>query len=384
MSTHWLRIASLVAVLLPGVSLAQSLPALKLTRELRIDAVEHDLSPIAFLAVAPNGTIVVTQQQDRNLRYFDASGKSLGTFGRQGQGPGEFMNVGRTSWVADTLVVFDGMNRRLTLIAPERKLVRTVPLTITISLRPRPGGDTPPAQFPALPMSLTVDGSMIVSPRVLEGSPVPDWPGGAREGSPLVRVDASGVVQNVVAWRPEISCAVPFDAGAGIGSGYASIPFCAALQIDYAADGARVALSWVESGSRPQFRLAVFRVNGDTLFNRTHAYQPVTITKGAKDTAMAQRSRNPQMREALAKVQLPESYPPLARLLIGTDETMWLEFTTVAGERTWHMLDGRGTPIAQLKVPRNLRIMVATRSNVWAIETDGDDLQHPVRYGISR
>jgi hypothetical protein len=379
----YLRVATAMS-LAPGASaLTQEPPTLKLVRDLRIDAAGNDLSPINFLAVAPNGTIIVTQQQDRNLRYFDASGNSLGTFGRQGQGPGEFMNVGRTMWIADTLAVYDGMNRRLTLISPDRKFIRTVSLQVTISLRPKPGVDTP-AQFSAQPLSLAADGSMIVSPFIREGTPVADWPGGVKEGSPLVRADASGVVQNVVAWRPEIDCSIPFDAGAGMGSGFVAIPFCANLQFDYAADGARVALSWVEPGARPQFRVAAFRANGDTLFNRIYAYQLARIPKAEKDSVVAARSRNPQMRAALEKAQLPDNYPPLSRVMLGADETTWLELTTREGERTWQMLDARGTQAAQLKVPRNLRIMVATRSTIWATETDDDGLQHVVRFRLIR
>ena len=90
------------------------------------------------------------------------------------------------------------------------------------------------------------------------------------------------------------------------------------------------------------------------------------------------------MREALAKAQLPENYPPLSRVMLGADETTWLELTTREGERTWRMLDARGTPSAQLKVPRNLRIIVATRSTIWATETDDDGLQHVVRFRVTR
>jgi len=385
MKPFQLWLARLATVALVPVQLnAQEPPALKLVRELRIDAAANDLSPISSLAIAPNGTIVVNQQQDRHLRYFDASGKSLGTFGRQGQGPGEFMNVGRTMWVADTLAVYDGMNRRLTLISPDRKFIRTVSLQLTISLPTKPGVDAPPAHFSATPSSLAADGSMIVSPFIREGSPVPDWPGGAKAGSPLVRVDASGVVQNVVAWRPEIDCSVPFDAGGGMGTGFVAIPFCANLQFDYAADGGRVVLSWVEPGARPEFRVVAFRANGDTLFNRIYPYQPLSIPKAEKDSVVAARSRNPQFREALAKAKLRENYPPLSRLVLGADETTWLELTTREAERTWQMLDARGAQAAQLKVPRNLRIIVATRSTIWATETDEDGLQHVVRFRVTR
>ena len=182
MSTRWWRFVSLVAVLQPSASPAQSLPELRLMRELRIDAVEHDLSPIAFLAVAPSGTMVVAQQQDRNLRYFDVSGKSLGTFGRQGQGPGESQHVGLLTWIGDTLVVSDRRQYRFTLISPDRKLVRTVPW-LTILTVPLPPELHAPSARVVIPELLLGDRSQIVSASMNRLSMAPNVPSRPEEPS---------------------------------------------------------------------------------------------------------------------------------------------------------------------------------------------------------
>jgi hypothetical protein len=374
-----LTTAALALVVHPG--LAQEPPTLRLTRDLRIDANDHDLSPVTFVAVAPNGSIAVNQQQDRHIRFFDATGKSLGKVGRSGQGPGEFMILGRMFWLNDTLVVVDGSTRRYTLIAPDRQFVRTVSTQVSMSMRPGASADTP--RYPGTPFTLGTDGSFVLSVRIPAGSPAPPWPGGAKEGSPLVRVDSAGVFRNIIAWRPEIDCSAPFDAGRG-GQGFAAIPFCPMLLQEFSPDGSRVALSWVEQGNQPAYRIAVFRVNGDTVFNRRFAYRPVRISQAVKDSVVASRSRNPQIAQALAKVQLPETYPPVTRFLLGADETTWIEFPQPDGDRKWEVLDARGTPIAELKVPRNVRIMVASRASVWAVETDDDGLQHVVRFRVSR
>lgn len=368
-------------VMFPPTPGAQEPPTLRLTRELKIDAGEHDLSPITFVAVAPNGTIVVNQQQDRQLRYFDAAGKSLGSFGRNGQGPGEFMMLGRMVWLADTLAVNDGNTRRFTLISPSREFVRTVSTQVSMSIRPNPAADAP--RFNGVPFNLVADGSFVLSVPIRDGVPQPPWPGGAKGGSPLVWVDSTGVFRNIIAWRPEIDCTVPFDAGRG-GRGFAAIPFCPMLLQEFSADGGRVGLSWVEPGDRPSYRVAVFRVNGDTVFNRSFAFRPLRISQAVKDSTVAARSRNPQLAQALQNATLPETYPPVARFLLGADETTWIELTEPEGDRTWNVLDGRGTPIAEVKVPRNVRVMVASRAAIWAIETDDDGLQHVVRYRVSR
>ena len=360
---------------------AQEPPTLKMVRDLRIDGAEQDLSPITFLAVAPNGAMAIAQNQDGLVRFFDARGVALGTFGRKGQGPGEFGTVGRFTWIADTLVVADLNARRFTLISPDRKLVRTV-LWPTITMA-APSGAQPPRFVSPLTYARYSDGSFLVSASLAEGSPVPDWPGGAKPGSPLVRVDSTGVVQRLIAWRPETECVAPFDAGRG-GRGFASIPFCAMVILDVAANGDRFAFTWVEHGGRPAYRVAVFRANGDTVFNRSYTYEAVPITKAAKDSAVAFRSRNPQIASALANAKLPDTHPPLLRILPGRDDTIWLELNQLSGDRVWTALDARGNPFGRIALPRNTRLMVASRETIWAIEADADGLESVVRFRVTR
>ena len=91
------------AILLPAlfatVVHAQQPRTWRTTRDLRIDANAHDLSPIDWISVAPDGAIVFNQPQDSLLRFFDAQGKSLGTFGRGGAGPSEFRIMAAHGWI---------------------------------------------------------------------------------------------------------------------------------------------------------------------------------------------------------------------------------------------------------------------------------------------
>jgi hypothetical protein len=361
---------------------AQAVPEMRLTRDLRIDAAEHDLSTVSFLGVAPNGTIAVAQNQDGLVRFFDARGTALGSFGRKGQGPGEFGTVGRFTWIGDTLVVSDISTRRFTLISPDRKLVRTVPWLATITMAGKLASE-PPRFRPPLTYARYAGGDFLVSASLMEGSSPPEWPGGEKTGLPLVRVDSVGAFRRVIAWRPDIQCTVPFDAGRG-GQGLAAVPFCATLMQDVSPNGDRFVLSWVERGTRPTFRVVAYRANGDTAFNRTYVYETVTISKAEKDSAVAVRSRNPQLASAMERATLPETHPPLARVLPGRDETVWLELNRRSGERIWQVLDARGTLVGSVVVPRNIRFLVASRETVWAIETDADDLQHIVRFRVGR
>jgi hypothetical protein len=61
----------------------------------------------------PEGSIYVVDSGAKNIKKFDAQGKFLKTFGREGQGPGEFGGLYYSTFAKDRLVVWDSGNRRL-------------------------------------------------------------------------------------------------------------------------------------------------------------------------------------------------------------------------------------------------------------------------------
>jgi hypothetical protein len=71
-------------------------------------------------------------------------------------------------------------------------------------------------------------------------------------------------------------------------------------------------------------------------------------------------------------------------VVLGRDDTVWLERFSISGDREWLMLDGQGSVTGRVTVPRGIALAVASRDQVWAIETDDDGLQHIVRYRVSR
>lgn len=108
-----------------------------LHEELRIDGYAEDLVPIGAVAVSDDGTIALAQTQDAMVRLFTPAGEFLGGFGGRGEGPGEFMNLTRLGWLAETLWVYDPAQLRFTFISPTLELGRTV-TNIAPTARPAP------------------------------------------------------------------------------------------------------------------------------------------------------------------------------------------------------------------------------------------------------
>jgi hypothetical protein len=387
------RVLCILAVVSAGYRAvpAQSPPQVRLARELRIDAAQHDLTVVyppggvpGGLAVAPNGTIAVSQNQDGLIRFFDAQGNALGAFGRKGQGPGEFQRIGALTWAGDTLIVSDGTTRRYTLVSPDRTLVRSIAWPTTITAPARAGGEAPRVRT-SFPRARYADGSLLLPAPLATGSPTPDWPGGEKAGIPFIRVDSTGAFQRLIAWSLRAQCEASFDAGNGPGSGGFLIPFCHQTIEEVSPDATLLVL--VSKGTeRPSvFHVSGFRPNGDAVFSQSLTFQPVAIPKSVVDSARAARARGTQgQKDAAAKMLIPETYPPFSRLIIGRDESIWIESYGPGAERFWYVLDNRGTVSGRATAPRNVQLIVVSRTAVWGIETDDDGLQHIVRFRVSR
>lgn len=344
--------------------------------DLRIDAIEHDLSPISGIVVSPNGTIALAQPQDGVIRFFDRNGKPIGRFGRKGFGPGEFGSLTRMGLLHDTVYAFDVAARRLTLIAPNQTLVRTISTSINLSNYRTTNGN---AHFPVLPLAVDSNGSFLGLMTVSEQSSTVDVPTGVKNGWHVIRMDSTGAFRNNVTWQPGLEACTARFGSPGRG-GIVTIPFCPLPQIAVAPNAKMVVVASAEPGEKPLFGVVGARPNGDTLFQRTFAYTPAPIASSTRDSVVGLLTRNPNYAAALAKVRIPESYPPIAHIIVGTDDTAWIEIATSVGKRRWLVLDVAGNVLGAVYVQRNVRISAVSRNAMWAIEADEDGLEHVVRY----
>lgn len=77
---------------------------------------EYQLHDVEHITQLSDGTIVAANAGSDELRFYDARGRHLRSAGRSGSGPGEFEAIDYLRRLnGDTLLVFDGRNRRITL-----------------------------------------------------------------------------------------------------------------------------------------------------------------------------------------------------------------------------------------------------------------------------
>ena len=65
------------------------------------------------VALGPGGAVFVADGLNREIRVFGPEGEHLRTFGRQGEGPGEFGSLNSVAWVGDKLLALDFGNGRV-------------------------------------------------------------------------------------------------------------------------------------------------------------------------------------------------------------------------------------------------------------------------------
>ena len=68
-----------------------------------------------------NGDILVANRGSFQLRWYDARGRFVRSFGRRGQGPGEFRSLYVFNGAGDTVLVHDNTNRRVSRVSPDGK-----------------------------------------------------------------------------------------------------------------------------------------------------------------------------------------------------------------------------------------------------------------------
>ncbi len=98
------------------------------------------LHQVSDAVVLPDGRIVVANSGTNELRVFDGAGVHLATWGREGEGPGEFMDLtGVDTWPGDSLVAWDSRSRSISVLDAGGMFGRS----FVLEAGARPAGDRP-------------------------------------------------------------------------------------------------------------------------------------------------------------------------------------------------------------------------------------------------
>lgn len=388
---HRVRHTVVLVALVPSALAAQATRStLTSTREILISAEAENLSPVSGLQISPAGVIAVVLPQDNQIRFFDNTGRSLGAFGRPGEGPGEFRRISVTGWKSDTFWVADPVTSRLTFISPGRQLLRTSRLPQTIV--PSVGA---PSLGPALFTAQHASGTLLLA--LASRRPVAEQPrrvGDTRTGAAVVQATLEGVIVRPTYVVPDASelCTRRIEpaAGATRGGTVYTIPFCASPRFATSADGRLFVAVLPSSNARRPSEYQVVSLNaqtGDTLFAVTAVSEsariPQRVIDSVRTKVISDPASSPELRRGYADLEFPTIYPPAVRVLAGEDGTVWInEYSADVSRNRWLVLGPKGAVLGRLEVPSATLIMRASAAHFRATITDSDGVQDVARYRV--
>lgn len=76
-------------------------------RSVRERETPDEFGRVSAVALGPGGTVFVADAANSEIRVFGLDGAHLRTFGRGGEGPGEFASIYSIAWVGDRLLTYD-------------------------------------------------------------------------------------------------------------------------------------------------------------------------------------------------------------------------------------------------------------------------------------
>lgn len=354
----------------------------------RIGQPEVELSQVSRIAVSYRGAVAVVQPQDFNVRVFDSAGTPIATIGRRGEAPGEFSRMFGASvgWVGDTVWVFERSVGRLSYFRHDGELLRVE--SESSLLRPpatQAGGND--FEGVASIEALGIGGTRIISIGINSDRPIPSWLSDVRASDQaagalaLVAVDPHRRYRRTMAIVPE-----PAECTQRSGQMFAVVPLCPRTIHALSPDGQRVATA--AARGRDSYRIEVADASSDVAPTTiTQRVTPVRADQSAKDSIRKSLTGGQtvpaEVERWIAELPIPDWYPPLERILLGADGTIWAkEYQDRGLPQRWRVFNAWGREIRSVALPGGADVRWARLDSIWAVQEDADGAEELVRYAV--
>jgi hypothetical protein len=309
----------------------------------------------------PSGEIAVADRSGA-VRIFNPSGQPVRREGRQGSGPNEFQAL---LWMGscggDSLVAWDLLTRRLTVLSPEGRIHRQ---TAAVT-----------GAAPFLVACSRAGGNLVAQgighdPPARPGDPI-------RGTSPVVLLDRDGAAAGVVAVLPSGELSAFGGGGAPRPLGK-STHLAASRQYLYVTTGdSAVVLRYTRDGKPAGVLRTPAPPRAPTSRQRELAVEDLL--------GMVPPQARQSVRAMLASEAPPERLPPFSRLLVDAEDRLWVVLSHPGEGRTrLRALDENGGTLAELTIPADLTVYEIGRDYLLARFDDADGEQSIRLYPIRR
>lgn len=331
----------------------------------------------ARTALWDRGTILIGDGASAELRRFDSTGRHVESWGRRGDGPGEFRRIS-SAWSIppDSLAVYDGTLRRITVFSDAGEPVRTVSLrTLPYTYTVQPLDDRVMLGFIPIDTSKATSGPTRRS-RITVTAGDPDsleldtlvvlpafetYPILGREGEATFAAQSMPIFGKGMVLRTDGS------------------HILAAVN-----DAFEVAEYDGEGKLRRLIRLAVPR---SEVTDADHAAYVAQELQAIDDfNPGAPEAFREQWRAALRERRVASHFPFVDELIVADDGSLWVEVYRWRRDepRRYFVFDSAGALIARAEAPLRARPTAVRSDRILALWRDADDIEHVRVYPIRR
>lgn len=338
------------------------------------EALDQDVDRLVWAVKLEDGNILVGRMGPAEIRLHAPDGRFLKRVGRSGDGPGEFRHTSLYRAHGDSLLLWDGNLKRLTLLRTDGTVerssdLRTLPRTIFLGF----GGAFADGHLATMPLGWYQDSNVTR----LDGE---------RIGMPIYVIDIGRMIVDTQAGYPgfRVYQAEMTEGGQSFRgpAPYELDGFTAILVTDSGmtaapADRATVLLRRSDGTIRRQTSLPLEgRQVTPELWERYIASESASV------------AREPFVNEMVAnyrKSRVVERMPVFGRIHAGPGGEVWLERSWILADsvRDYVVLDATGAPEATLTLPMGRTIQWIGKDVVLATWHDDDDVTylsaHPLR-----
>ena len=335
----------------------------------------YELYQVVGALALSDGRIVIGTAGSSELRYFDADGRHLLSVGREGSGPGEFTGMGLIQRLpGDSMIVYDFMQRRITVFAPDGGHVRDRNLLT--------GGE------PVLPIVIGPLGADAYLTRVSSRpfGPPTDLPlGELRDSIILVRVADNGEVWDTLFTVPG---QVTYVQNVEFGGRNVRMP----MPLHF---GPNTTITLHEGvitvGHGSTYELREFDLDGSLLRLVRKRQARVPVTPADLDSVMA------RLDAQLAEANLPsgfadaqrqrpvaDSMPAYRGVTHDPDGNLWVEEYRRPGDEVsqWSVFERTGRFLGVVRGPTGFRLTDVGRDYLLGIVEDDLEVERLVRYAL--
>lgn len=349
-----------------------------------------DLDQVSGPVRLSDGRLALANGGTNEVRIYDARGVHQHSSGRAGAGPGEYQNL-TGIWLgpADSLMVSDVVVRRLTVLAKDGAVARSLSLG-GVSGTPIPTDGK--IDF-AIPVAWLPDGSMLgVSQSFSFGQ--------AREGIyrdsvTVIHYGGDGAVRDTVGRFPGVEMeqmtltfagrSVPSPIAVPLGRQTVSVAhgdrFYVTLNNNW-----EIEVRGLDGALKRIIRANVAPVpitEADAAAHRKELAEQMMAVPQIRNLPEALKS---QFTAQFDQAKYPATFPFFASLLADEEGNLWAQEVT-AGSKTqrYSVIDPNGRLLGKVTMPADFRASYIGKDAVYGVWKDADDLQHvrvyPLRKG---